>query len=155
MNAYSLDLRTRMFSYVLTHSVRETAALFLVSPNTVHRLKKLFIETGQLAPKPCQAGRPRAISAEGELYLQTLLREEVDLTLEDLRERYANTYGVTVSIGALFNPLQRLGITRKKSPPTTLRKTVRSIKPKPNTITTSSMPSPSTNGFTSMKPAPV
>jgi transposase len=155
MNAYSLDLRTRMFSYVLTHSVRETAALFLVSPNTIHRLKKLFIETGQLAPKPCQAGRPRAISAEGELYVQALLREEVDLTLEELRERYAHTYGVTVSIGTLFNTLQRLGITRKKSPPTPPRKIARSIKPRPSTITTSSMPSPSTSASTSMKRGPV
>ncbi|BBA37275.1 transposase [Methylocaldum marinum] len=39
MKAYSLDLRTRMFSYALTHSVRETAALFRVSPNTVHVLE--------------------------------------------------------------------------------------------------------------------
>ena len=114
MKAYSLDLRMRMFSYALTHSVRKTAALFRVSPNTVHVLKKLFIETGQLAPKPSHAGRPRAISAEGELYLQALLREEVDLTLEALRERYADTYGVTVSVGTMFNTLRRLRITRKK-----------------------------------------
>ncbi|BBA35643.1 transposase and inactivated derivatives-like protein [Methylocaldum marinum] len=155
MKAYSLDLRIRMFSYALTHSVRKTAALFRVSPNTVHVLKKLFIETGQLAPKPSHAGRPRAISAEGELYLQALLREEVDLTLEELRERYADTYGVTVSVGTMFNTLRRLRITRKKSPPTTPRRTARSIKPKPTTITTSSMPSPSTSASTSMKPVPV
>jgi transposase len=155
MNAYSLDLRTRMFSYALTHTVRETATLFHVSPNTVHRLKKLFIETGQLAPKPCQTGRRRAVSAEGELYLQALLREEVDLTLEALRERYAHTYGVTVSVGTMFNTLRRLRITRKKSPPTIPRRTARSIKPKPSTITTSSMPSPSTSASTSMKRGPV
>jgi transposase len=111
---YSLDLRTRMFSYSLTHTVRETAAFFRVSPNTIHLLQKRFLETGQLAPQPSRAGRPRVISGEGELFLQVLLREEVDLTLEELRERYASAYGVTVSLGAMHDTLRRLGVTRKK-----------------------------------------
>jgi len=114
MKPYSQDLRIRIFSYSITHTVRETAAVFRVSPNTVQELRKLFIETGHLEPRPAGAVRPRAVSAEGELLLQVLLRQEVDLTLEELRERYAATYGVTVSLGAMHATLKRLGITRKK-----------------------------------------
>ncbi|CAI8837333.1 protein of unknown function [Methylocaldum szegediense] len=61
-----------------------------------------------MAPKPSHGGRLRGISAEGEFYLQALLREEVELTLEELGGRYANTYGVTISIDALLNTFQCL-----------------------------------------------
>lgn len=152
MNAYSLDFRTRLFNHALTHPVRETAAVFQVSPTTVQRLKKLFIETGQLAPHPSHAGRPRVVSEEGELFLKVLLLNEVDLTLDELRERYAAAYGVQVSLGAMHDTLQRLGWTRKKSPPTTRSKPPRRTKPTRNAITNKSMASPSTSAFTSMKP---
>jgi transposase len=79
MTRYSLDLRRRIFGYSLSHSVRETAQVFRVSPSTVQALRQLFIETGQLDPRPPGAARPRVVSEEGELYLQLLLRENVDL----------------------------------------------------------------------------
>ena len=34
MKAYSHDLRIRIFNYSLSHSIRETAKIFQVSPNT-------------------------------------------------------------------------------------------------------------------------
>ena len=76
----------------LTHSIRETARIFSVSPNTVYLLNQLFIETGSLEPREC----PHLITPEGEIYLKILLSEEVDLTLEELRSRYAEVYGVQV-----------------------------------------------------------
>lgn len=153
MNAHSLDLRTRLYNHALNHSVRDTAAVFHVSPATVQRLKKLFIETGQLAPHPSHAGRPRIVSEEGELFLKVLLLEEVDLTLNELRERYAAAYGVQVSLGAMHDTLQRLGLTRKKSPPTTPRKTPRSTALPRNAITGKSTTSRSRSASISMKPA--
>lgn len=143
-----------MFNYSITHTVRATAAVFRVSPNTVQKLRQLFFETGQLRPRPAGPARPRAVSAEGELFLQALLRQEVDLTLEQLRQRYADVYGVTVSLGTMHATLKRLDITRKKSPPTTQNKTRRTRKPKPNAITSKSTRFPSTSGSTSMKPEP-
>lgn len=152
MAALSLDLRIRMFNYSLTHSVRETATVFRVSPNTVHRLQKLFYETGQLAPKPSHAGRPHVVSEAGALFLKVLLREDVDLTLNELRERYAAAYGTPVSLGALHDTLQRLGLTRKKSRPTTPRKIPRTIAPTRNAITSKSTLSRSRSASTSTKP---
>jgi transposase len=87
MAAYSLDFRVRLLNHSLSHSIRATAAVFRVSPTTVHRLQKLFYATGQLAPQPSRAGRPRAVSEAGELFLQAVLVEEVDLTLNERRDR--------------------------------------------------------------------
>jgi len=68
MNALSIDLRQRILNYSLTHPIRQTAEVFQVSPDTVHRLKKLYYETGGVEPRPCQAEHWKAISEEGELY---------------------------------------------------------------------------------------
>ena len=114
MKSYSLDLRVRLLSSLLSRSIRETAKLFNVSPNTVYLLKKQFTETGSLEPRERKRKASRLMTPEGELYLQLLLSENADLTLEELRDRYEKTYGVRVSIGTLFNTLKKLNITRKK-----------------------------------------
>jgi len=114
MNAHSKDLRQRILNYALTHSVRHTARIFQVSPDTVYRLKKLYYETGDIVPHSPQVVPARAVSPEGELYLQVLLLEDVDLTLEELCERYEKAYGVRVGITTMHNTLKRLNLTYKK-----------------------------------------
>lgn len=114
MKPYSSDLRIRIFNYSLSHSIRETAKIFQVSPNTVYLLQKLFYETGSLDPHVNLDKKPRLITEEGEMYLSVLLSKECDLTLAELCDRYEQAYGVRVSIGTLFNTLERLNITRKK-----------------------------------------
>ncbi|HSO25602.1 MAG TPA: hypothetical protein VLR54_03165 [Methanobacteriaceae archaeon] len=114
MKPYSYDLRIRIFNYSLTHSIRETAKIFQVSPNTVHLLRKLFIETGSLNPLDKSLDRPPLITPEGEMYLSLLLSKEVDLTLAELCDRYEQVFGVRVSIGTLYTTLERMNITRKK-----------------------------------------
>jgi len=115
MNAHPLELRQRIFNYHLSHSVRNTAELFGVSPDTVQRLKQRFIETGDLAPRSCHAEHAHAVSPEGELYLQALLVEQPDLSLAELHKEYARAYGVAVGTTTLHHLLQRLGYSRKKN----------------------------------------
>jgi transposase len=114
MNVLSKDLRQRILNYALTHPVRQTARIFQVSPNTVHLLKKLWYETGSIEPRESKAVHPHAVSPEGELYLQMLLREDVDLTLLQLCERYEDAYGVRVGVTTMHDTLKRLGLTYKK-----------------------------------------
>ena len=114
MNALSKDLRQRIFNYALNHSVRKTARTFHVSPNTVHLLKKLFYETGGIEPRSCKAVHAHAVSPEGELYLQALLLEEADLTLERLCELYGQAYGVRVGVTTMHFTLKRMGLSYKK-----------------------------------------
>lgn len=114
MKPYSSDLRIRIFNDSLSHSIRETAKIFQVSPNTVYLLQKLFYETGCLDPHVNLDEKPRLITEEGEMYLSLLLSKESDLTLAELCDRYEQAYGVRVSMGTLFNTLERLNLTRKK-----------------------------------------
>jgi len=114
MKPYSYDLRIRIFNYALSNSIQKTADIFGISPNTVFLLKKLFIETGSLNPRCHKIEHSNLITPEGEMYLQLLLIEDVDLTIEELCNCYEEAYGVRVSIGTMFNTLKKLDITRKK-----------------------------------------
>ena len=114
MGALSKDLRQRILNYALSHPVRKTARRFQVSPNTVHLLKKLFYETGGIEPRPRHAVHAHAVSPEGELYLQTLVLEDVDSTLEQFCERYQQAYGVRVGVTTMHNTLKRMGLSYKK-----------------------------------------
>jgi transposase len=124
MNAHSLDLRNRILNHALTHSIRRTAKLFKVSPDTVYRLKKLYYETGSIAPRPAPSTHAHRVSPEGELYLQLLLSEDVDLTLDELCTRYEEIYSIRVGRTTMHNTLKRLNLTRKKRLSTTLSASV-------------------------------
>ena len=114
MKAYSHDLRVRIFNYSLTHSIRGTAKVFQVSPNTVYLLRCLFFETGSLEPIKNSTPRTHLISDEGEMFLCLLICKENDLTLAEICERYEEAYGVKASIPTMYNTLERLNIRRKK-----------------------------------------
>ena len=116
MKPYSHDLRMRILNHSLNNPVKETARLFDVSLNTVYLLKRLFFETGDV--KPCASSREytHLISPEGELYLQVLMIEKPDITLEELRHEYHQAYGLTVSMGTMFDTVKKLRFSYKKKP---------------------------------------
>lgn len=114
MKAYSHDLRVRIFNYSLTHSIRNTAKVFQVSPNTVYLLRCLFFETGNLDPIKNATPRIRLISEEGEMFIHLLIIEKNDITLAELCEQYEEAYGIKVSVSTMYHTLERLNITRKK-----------------------------------------
>ena len=114
MNVYSNDLRQKILNYSLNNSIRETAKVFGVSPDTVYRIKKLFFETNSIIPRKPIREYTRLISEEGEMYLKRLISEKSDLTLEEIINDYAEKYGIRVSMGTMFNTLEKLNITYKK-----------------------------------------
>ena len=67
-----------------------------------------------MKPRQRPSNDPHLITPEGCLYLESLLSKEVDLTLEALRDRYEEAYGIRVSIGTMFNTMRRLNIMLKK-----------------------------------------
>jgi len=114
MTTYSKDLRQRILNYGLLHSIRATAERFQVSPNTVYLLKKLYYETGGIAPRQRSMAPDRLISAEGELWLQAILVETPDLSLAELCDRYEDIYKVRVSSSTMCDTLKRVGYSFKR-----------------------------------------
>ena len=115
MKPYSDDLRKRILNHSLNNPAKETARIFGVSRNTVYLLKQLFFETGDVKPRASSREYTHLISPEGELYLQVLLIEKPDITLEELRHEYHQAYGITVSVGTMVNTLEKLRFSYKKN----------------------------------------
>ena len=117
MAAYSIDLRHK-----LLHACerrlglqRALANLFGVSLSFVEKLLRRHRTTGDIAPKP-HAGGPRpALDAAADTLVRQLVRDNTDLTLEELCARGADERGVRVSVATMCRVLQRLGLPRKKS----------------------------------------
>ena len=60
MEAYSLDLRTRVLAAIDGgKKTKEVATLFSVSPAWVRRLKQRRREDGSISPRPIPGGKPK------------------------------------------------------------------------------------------------
>jgi transposase len=115
MRAYSKDLRLRVLSAVDRGMPRaaEVAKTFGVSMPTIKRYLKLRRETGDIEPKPILGPPARKWEAlRGALPSQ--LRLNPDLTLEEHRELFEETYGLPVSTATVSRAFKRLGLPLKK-----------------------------------------
>lgn len=114
--AYSQDLRDRVLAAVDGGlRVREVALLFRVSISYIYKALERRSSTGQT--RPCaRGGARRAVVLRGhEAVLLQHLRAKPDATLGELRRWLLEARGISISIGALWNGLDRLGWTLKKS----------------------------------------
>src|SRR3954452_11362052 len=113
MNAYSTDLRQRV---VAAYDAREgtqeqVAARFAVSISWVRKILRQRRETGSIEPRPHGGGHAKAFDAEAAARLRQAVRDDSDATLEEL----GRAAELACSPSAVYRPLDRLGITRKKS----------------------------------------
>ena len=115
MDAYSLDLRTRVLAACdAGKKTKQVAELFSVSSAWVRRLKQRRREDGSIAPRPIPGGKPKLDASQRER-LSAFVHERPDATLEQLRAQIALELGVHISIGALWETLRRMELTFKKS----------------------------------------
>jgi transposase len=91
-------------------SLRQLARRFKVSLSFVTQLLGLRRQTGSVAPRPHRGGRRPALDDAGQQRLRALLREQPDLTLDELCQRL----GQGCSRMAVWRTLRKLKITRKK-----------------------------------------
>lgn len=114
MKPYSMDLRERVIeAHERGDSTQaELAERFSVSVSWVEKLVRQWRETGTFAPKPHGGGRRAKVSGKALERLKACVEETPDATLEELRRKCR----ISGSIMCVFRALQRLGITRKKSP---------------------------------------
>jgi transposase len=114
MKAYSIDLRRRV---VATYDAREgtqeqIAARFAVSTSWVRKILRQRRATGSIEPRPHGGGYAPAFDTAAAARLRQAVRDDSDATLEEL----GRLAGVACSPSAVYRALDRLGITRKKSP---------------------------------------
>ncbi len=109
--AYSMDLRQRVIADGDAGlGTRAVASKYRVSPAWVRRLKQHCRERGDLLPR--RGGhRPRVVDRER---LATLVHEDPDATLVELRERL----GASCALSTICVALRALKLTFKKSPST-------------------------------------
>ena len=114
MKPYSKDLRLKVLEAVDRGMPRtQVGQIFGVSMPTIERLLKRRLETGEVDPKP-NPGPPARKGAALEQALPAQLRTNPDFTLEEHRELFEETYGISVSTSSIRRALERLGLPLKK-----------------------------------------
>jgi transposase len=129
---FSLDLRQRILDDVLAGmTYAEAARKYSVSAEFVRLFHRRYQATQEIAPRP---PIPRVIPfhQKHETAIRAAVADHPGLTLEQLRTKL----GLEVSIGTLWNALQKLRITFKKK---------RSTQPSRNGRTSSSSARSSTS----------
>ena len=126
MAAYSNDLRDRVLAaYDRGMRTKEIAEVFQVSPAWARRIKQCRRETGRV--RPLSPGRKRGRMIDGERLAQ-FVAAQPDLTLKELRQKL----GISCSLSTVWNALDELGLSFKKSrstPPSRTAQTLRSVVP--------------------------
>jgi transposase len=109
--AYSQDLRERVLE--ARGSIRDVAERFGVSPSYVSKAGERLRSTGERTPKP-RGGQRKPILAGREDVLRGRVAEVRDATLAELQTWLRESHGIKICIGALWNALQRMGLSFKK-----------------------------------------
>lgn len=112
---YSQDLRERVMSAVDDGtSVRAAAPLFRVSVSYIYKALGRRRATGERTARR-SGGAPKPKLAEHGEALRQRIAEHPDATLAELQTWLSAEREVKVSVGCLWNTLDRLGLPLKKS----------------------------------------
>lgn len=113
MATLSTDLRKRILdAYDRGDGTREQIAQrYDVSLGMVKKLLQQRARTGDIAPRHPYSGRKAKITPRHEKQLTRLVREQPDMTLEELRD----ATGLPVTVQAIHYALGRLGLPLKKN----------------------------------------
>lgn len=116
MKPYSSDLCEKIIRAYRNGegSFRDLAKRFTVSLNFVWLLWQRYLATGSVQPKPHRGGRRSVITQERLLELCELVEQQNDATLEELRDRFQEKTGISVSCGTISRALKKLKLSRKK-----------------------------------------
>ena len=133
MKPYPLELRERIVAAVDQQhgTIAEIAEMFSVTERYVYKLLKQRAERGGLSPLPHGGGARPKLSAEQQLAVVDLVAATPDATLEEVRQEIKRKLRVAVSLGTVWNVLEVLGLTRKKSPAAPAKLTRGSVRPSP------------------------
>jgi transposase len=115
--SYSQDLRDRVLAAVDSGmAVRRVAPMFVVSVAYIYKALIRRRLTGDSGPNPTRGHRLRKLSPDQEQALAAHIRSRPGITLAQVQAWLLAEHGVELSTGAVWNAVQRLGLSFKKSP---------------------------------------
>ena len=111
---YSNDLRVRVIQVVESGAAARAAARqFVIGDSTAIRWVKRWRETGSVEAKSIK-GQSRSPLKRHEEWLLDLVRQEPDLTLEEIQRRLLDERQQKAGIGSVWRFFDRHGISFKK-----------------------------------------
>ena len=111
---YSNDLRVRVIQVVESGvAARAAARQFVIGDATAIRWVKRWRETGSVEAKSIK-GQSRSPLKRHEEWLLDLVRQEPDLTLEEIQRRLLDERQQKAGIGSVWRFFDRNGISFKK-----------------------------------------
>jgi transposase len=111
---YSNDLRVRVIRLVEKGAAARAAARqFEIGDSTAIRWVNRWRTTGSVAAKPL-TGHSRSPLKQHEEWLLELVRQQPDLTLEEIQSRLLDAHGQKAGIGSVWRFFDRHGISFKK-----------------------------------------
>lgn len=114
---YSTDLRERVLAACERGlTIGEVSRQFGVGAATVKRWRRLQRRTGSVEPAPHGGGNPLRVTGQGLDVVYQIVRENPDLTLEEIAAAYRARTHAPISRVTMGRTLERLELTRKKSP---------------------------------------
>ncbi len=123
MKPYSQDLRERVIAALQTGGTQAAVAeQFAVSKSTVEKWWYRWRDTGNCAALPPHSG-PTPTLQPYERFLRAEVKQQPDVTLEELCARLAEAHRVVVHPTTMSRALQRLALPRKKRVSTTANAT--------------------------------
>lgn len=115
--SYSQDLRDRVIGAVdRGMAAREAAATFGVSVSYIYKALIRRRLTGDSGANPNRGHRSRKLSPDQEAALSAYMRSRPGVTLAQAQAWLLAEQGVSLSTGAVWNAVRRLGLSFKKSP---------------------------------------
>lgn len=125
MEAYSIDLRERVLAaYDEGKKTKQVAKQFKVCPAWARRVKQRRRELGIIGPLPRRSGRKPKLDEAARARLREFIAARPDATLEEMRRELE----LDVSMGCLWETLDRMGLRFKKSPSRPASRSVRMSK---------------------------
>jgi transposase len=114
--AYSNDLRVRVIHVVEGGAAARAAARqFVIGDSTAIRWAKRWRETGSFDARSVK-GQSRSPLKQYEQWLLDLVRQEPDLTLEEIQSQLLDAHQHKAGLSSIWRFFDRHGISFKKKP---------------------------------------
>jgi transposase len=92
------------------------------SNRTIYRIISAYLAEGRVDAKPCGGQKPQLLNDEHKEAIRSYINDDCTITLETIRQRLMDTFGVQVSIASIHRAINGFSYTLKSISPTPERR---------------------------------